>query len=431
MPERDFERWILSLAWLPAQPDQAIAARLRTLAAQHDSDAVLALAQQAGILPGEIGTPTLRRHLAVRHGIAIALRSYVRPAIAVPVHLFAASGEQRADPTIGWGKAQGTTLHLSMLEGTHYSIMDAPHVAQLGTALADAIDAATGAMADCPELSYAPRIALQFGRRGVSPVFCVPGAGASITAFTDVIQALDADIPIYGMQPRGLCGTMTPHIDVPSAARAYIRSMREVCPSGPYRLMGHSFGGWVVTEMARQLTAAGERVSALVVLDSRAPVEASQPPRHYGQVEILVRLVGLFEQKLDGSLRLGEADFAPLDHEARLALLLARLVEAKLMPSGTRITAIRGIVRAFGTNLNTRYVPEQQYDGPLHLAIATGPSPAAMGRAEPDELLAGWRRHAPQASVWNSEGNHMTLLSRPYVHSLGDWLSPLMKESQC
>lgn len=274
------------------------------------------------------------------------------------------------------------------------------------------------------EQAYAPRIPIQFGRRGVAPLFCVPGAGASVTAFTDLVQALDPAIPVYGLQPRGLCGKLAPHTDVPSAARAYLRAVREVQPSGPYRLLGHSFGGWVVTEMASQLRAQGEQVDLLAVLDSRAPQDAAAAPFH-GRIDALMKLVGLYEQKLGRSLQLSAAAFAGLDHDSQLGLLLARLVAARLMPPGTSVATLRGIVRAFCTNLNTQYLPADSYSGDLHLVLAD--DSAAAGAPAP-ERIASWRAHAPGATSWVSTGNHMTLLASPHVQQLVNWLSPLLKD---
>ncbi len=259
----------------------------------------------------------------------------------------------------------------------------------------------------------------------------MPGAGASVTAFTDLAQALDPDIAVHGLQPRGLCGLLVPHIDVPSAARMHLRAVREVQPRGPYRLLGHSFGGWVATEMARRLEAAGEAVGLLVVLDSRAPVPDAEVARHLGRVEVLLKLVGLFEEKLRRPLHLGAADFEALDPEAQLTLLLARLIESGVMPRGTRIAALRGVVRAFATNVNTRYVLDQPYAGRVHLVAATPDSHSRSQRLQPTELFANWRRCAPATELWTSKGNHMTLLNPPHVGELATWLNPLMKELQC
>ena len=51
-------------------------------------------------------------------------------------------------------------------------------------------------------------------------------------------------------------------------ARVYIEQMRTVQPSGPYALVGYSFGGLVAFEIAQQLIAAGEKIELLCLLDT-------------------------------------------------------------------------------------------------------------------------------------------------------------------
>jgi thioesterase domain-containing protein/aryl carrier-like protein len=424
-----FGAWLRSLDWLPASSDATLDTQLRTLADAEDDDALLACAQAAGLMPGGIDPATLRRHLAVRHGIHVALRSYHRPPLPLEVTLFAAADVARADRTLGWGDAASGRLRLALVPGDHYSMMAPEHIGALGAALGSALaDGAGRAPIATPEAGYTPCVALQFGRPGASPLFCIPGAGASVTAFTAIAQALEPGVPVYGLQPRGLCGTMAPYSEIAATARAYVRAIRAVAPHGPYRLLGHSFGGWIATEMAIQLEAAGEPVAALAVLDSRVPRLPADGAEWHGPVDVLVRLASLFEQKLGHSLRLGVADFAPLGHAARLALLLERLVEARLMPRGTRIATLDGLVRTFGANINTPYAPTGPYAGVLLFAAAAA---GADGRDGPEALAAGWQQFAAQSRTWTSTGNHMTMLAPPHVDALVRWLSPFLKESQC
>ncbi len=49
---------------------------------------------------------------------------------------------------------------------------------------------------------------------------------------------------------------------------SYMAAIRSVQPSGPYALIGHSFGGLVAFEITRQLEAAGETVERLVMIDT-------------------------------------------------------------------------------------------------------------------------------------------------------------------
>ncbi|MEU5730634.1 non-ribosomal peptide synthase/polyketide synthase [Streptomyces antimycoticus] len=79
--------------------------------------------------------------------------------------------------------------------------------------------------------------------------------------------------PFYALRPRGLD---TDSAELPDSlshmAADYVAQIRTVQASGPYHLLGWSFGGHVVQEMAAQLEEAGEEVAALVVLDS-SPVD--------------------------------------------------------------------------------------------------------------------------------------------------------------
>jgi thioesterase domain-containing protein len=61
-------------------------------------------------------------------------------------------------------------------------------------------------------------------------------------------------------------------------ASRYVPALREAQPSGPYLLGGWSLGGSIAFEMARQLTARGERVSSLILIDSPAPGGNVPPP---------------------------------------------------------------------------------------------------------------------------------------------------------
>jgi thioesterase domain-containing protein/acyl carrier protein len=54
-------------------------------------------------------------------------------------------------------------------------------------------------------------------------------------------------------------------------AAFYLLALRSVQPCGPYRLIGHSFGGLVAYEMAQQLLRQNEKVAFLGLLDTHVP----------------------------------------------------------------------------------------------------------------------------------------------------------------
>ncbi|WP_406128545.1 amino acid adenylation domain-containing protein [Streptomyces canus] len=101
-----------------------------------------------------------------------------------------------------------------------------------------------------------------------TPFFWVhPGGGLS-WCYMPLAGYVSEGHPVYALQARGLDGTSEPAASLREMAADYVEQIRTVQQSGPYQLVGWSAGGVVAHEMAVQLQAAGEEVSALVILDS-------------------------------------------------------------------------------------------------------------------------------------------------------------------
>ncbi|MEW5930923.1 MAG: amino acid adenylation domain-containing protein, partial [Gemmatimonadota bacterium] len=104
-----------------------------------------------------------------------------------------------------------------------------------------------------------------------APLFLVHPGGGNLMAYVRLARKLDPEQPVYGLRSRGIERDEKPNWTIEEMARDYLAAVREVKPSGPYRLGGWSLGGVVAFEMARQLEAAGETVERLVLIDSRSP----------------------------------------------------------------------------------------------------------------------------------------------------------------
>jgi amino acid adenylation domain-containing protein len=103
------------------------------------------------------------------------------------------------------------------------------------------------------------------------PFFCIhPAAGLS-WCYTPLSRYVPADQPLYGLQARGLDGASQPSCSVRDMASEYVKQIRAVQESGPYHLLGWSFGGIVAHEIAVQLQADGEQVAALIIMDGYPP----------------------------------------------------------------------------------------------------------------------------------------------------------------
>ncbi|MBS7842014.1 amino acid adenylation domain-containing protein [Pseudomonas fluorescens] len=354
----------------------------------------------------------------VGHGHALA--HYSLFPLPIPVHLFSALERptelSRRSESLGWedALAPGQLRRIEVL-GDHQSMMQAPHIRTLGAAI-------SAALATCSPQKQAPHqplLRIQSGREGHAPLFCVPGAGDSVTGFVGLSDALGRDWPLFGLQPRGLDGEAVPHSQVEAAAACYLAALEQEYPHGPVHLAGHSFGGWVALELALQLQAAGREVASLTVIDSEAPGGAGKP---YTTTAALLRLIEAMQLSAGKSLGIDPLDFAARDDIAQRQWLHAGMVGVGLLPARASVDAMDGPARTYAAALRTVYRPARRFEGVVRLVLAQDPALDAAGnQREQGLMIEGWRRQGNGLQVWYGGGNHFTLLKAPNVHGLARW----------
>lgn len=103
------------------------------------------------------------------------------------------------------------------------------------------------------------------------PFFFLHGDWTNSSFFClSLARELGEERPFYSLDPYGFEDQpVLPSLE--EMAAAHIKSMRIVQPEGPYLLGGFCNGGLTAYEMARQLHAAGQKVGALVLMDSIPP----------------------------------------------------------------------------------------------------------------------------------------------------------------
>jgi thioesterase domain-containing protein len=93
------------------------------------------------------------------------------------------------------------------------------------------------------------------------------------------------------------------------------------------------------------------------------------------------------------------------------------------MPRLSRSEALRGPARIFEAALRTGYRPGAVYHGPVRLASVRDANLDDKADLQSSEqVLAGWKQWAPNVILWRGSGNHMTMLKRPNVGALAEWL---------
>ena len=98
------------------------------------------------------------------------------------------------------------------------------------------------------------------------PIFITHGL-CGTAQFSGLAKQIRTGHPIYGIQGKGIDGMEEPFERVEDMAEFYLEALENLCPLGPYILIGYSFGGLVALEMAQRLKTE-DKVALLVLVDA-------------------------------------------------------------------------------------------------------------------------------------------------------------------
>ncbi|HEV2735239.1 MAG TPA: alpha/beta fold hydrolase, partial [Longimicrobiaceae bacterium] len=250
-----------------------------------------------------------------------------------------------------------------------------------------------------------------------APLFLVHPGGGSLMAYAGLVKELGAEQPVFGLRSRGLERDEKPNGTVEEMARDYLAAMREVRPSGPYRLGGWSLGGVIAFEMARQLEAAGETVERLVLIDSRSPrldhPDAKVPRNELHLVRMFARDLGLPANRLP----VPDAEARDGGEVAYLGKVLDAAGAAGLLPRRLDLARMQHLYGIFRINVQAmhEYRPGG-YGGRITLLRSRQrPLAERLFRSR----AAGWERVARGGvEVRTVPGTHHTMLREPHAAAL-------------
>jgi acetoacetyl-CoA synthetase len=115
-------------------------------------------------------------------------------------------------------------------------------------------------------LRFSPFVQIKAGTE--KPPIVIAHGLSGVVQFSELAQHIQTGRPIYGIQAKGIDGKEEPLERVEDMAELYLDALAELYPSGPYILIGYSFGGLVALEMAQRLVVSGKTVALLVLLDA-------------------------------------------------------------------------------------------------------------------------------------------------------------------
>jgi thioesterase domain-containing protein len=296
------------------------------------------------------------------------------------------------------------------------------------------MQSAQSAMKESSERNQTAWTPLHLSSRSARPLFCFPGAACSVTCFLPLVECIADEFSVYALQPRGLGDGMRPHDTVEAAVEDNISALQAIQASGPYRLLGHSYGGWQAFEMASRLVLAGYQVDSLVVLDTDPPHSPSQQMEKRTRLDIFLELIRLLEDSAGRSLRLGPQELEVLSTGAQVSKLTEAMKAAGLLSRGAPTEIVSDMVDVFEANANTRYTPAMPL-GASVLLIHSKSRPASIEQRDiasrdenardrtVQESTMAWRGYASSVDSIEIPGTHMSMLRKPQINVVAECIT--------
>jgi acetoacetyl-CoA synthetase len=265
------------------------------------------------------------------------------------------------------------------------------------------------------ELRFPPLVLLKSGIEE-PPIFITHGLGGSVIDFYQVVKHIQLPHAIHGMQAKGIDGVEEPFERIEDMAQCYLEAMKEVQPRGPYILIGYSLGGLVTLEMAQRLTANGEKVALLAMLDT-------YPYARYLSVGQRLRLGAR-------SLKRRASAVGQLPMRQVLSYLFRASARPLLIssdryhpPAGVVLSPAMQRVRDGAYLALTRYQP-RFYPGRIKFLRAE------ISTEFPDDPAAVWGKLANEFEVETVPGDHLGIMTT-HFDRLAAALSGYVREALC
>jgi amino acid adenylation domain-containing protein len=248
------------------------------------------------------------------------------------------------------------------------------------------------------------------------PLFCVHPAGRGASFYIHLVRHLGNHQPAFGVIDVGenLARPIT------QIASEHVRAMQAVQPSGPYHLIGWSFGGAVAYEIAVQLQRRHEDVAFLGVLDTMETAMWRRLPRRQGAIRVAT-LAKEIAEKMGRPFVLspGELEALTLDEQCRRAV--DALHDQHAAPPGFTAQHLRHDYYDVVTlrDRSRRAYKPRRFSGRLTLFRSSVRSDDILaGCTEEEARTLGWCRLVDDVQVHQVPGSHRSMGIEPHVRTL-------------
>lgn len=258
-----------------------------------------------------------------------------------------------------------------------------------------------------------------------TPLFVVSGIGGDISCFHPLVNALDDSRPVYGLTPSGMLDIGEPILsEIEEIAAHYVQQMKRIHSKGPYQLLGYSFGGSVVYEIARQLEVQHEEVSSVVVIDHIAPVDnkkrqkLEEPEQNWEAFRILV-------QSFNRDLPYSKSAFLALSEKQHMDAFQEVLKQNGIEVSQDQIKR-RIQIRMAQAEIN--FTADTKLKSPKIMVLRSADGNLSK---TPETLETGWSQLSlQQPSFVELPGDHVSILDTKNARQLALTINEHLKNSE-
>ncbi|HZX83325.1 MAG TPA: amino acid adenylation domain-containing protein, partial [Reyranella sp.] len=267
----------------------------------------------------------------------------------------------------------------------------------LGALFAHPTVAGLAALIDSDEImneaGLEPLITLVEGDPGLPPLFSIHPAGGISWCYGRLARALTPRRTVYGLQAPALSPEVATPESMDALAADYVARIRQVCPNGPYHLIGWSVGGIIAQAMAVRLRELDATIGVVAMLDSYPSDcwRAEPEPDEGAALKALLAIAGHDPDRLPA---------LALTRQSVVAFLRATDSPLGTLPDA----ALDGVVRVVsGNNRLVRNHFHRLYDGAITYFRA------ALDHAGRDLSPSQWAPHAARVDAHEIASLHAFL----------------------
>ncbi|KAJ6507800.1 hypothetical protein C8R47DRAFT_58524 [Mycena vitilis] len=313
-----------------------------------------------------------------------------------------------------------------------------PRVGSLCTYLSELSAASDGSSGH----AYHPLVCLESGG-SKPPVFLVhPGVG-EILVFLNLAHHLQDDRPIYAIRAKGFDYGEVPFESIDETVQAYSDALEDTYPSGPYYIVGYSYGGAISFEIGKRLESRGKQVDWLGILNIPPHIQFRMHALSW--VEILFNLAMFVSLIEPNDIRVIRAQFIevfpsmvgldtePQDPGVVIQWLLSRSGQTLAELDLQLDTFTRWVKVAYQINRTGRvFIPSGSVQNALTTVFCAVPLSSTMGTREEykAERLSKWKEFSgPAFELVDVDGEHFTVLSKENTARVADKMRDALRRA--